>query len=183
MHESKIFLLTLFFFILILCIFLMGEIVLWWEKSGLSGSGANQNLALATIKIRDITFRVELADTPEKKIQGLSGKASLSENNGMLFLFEKADIYSFWMKDMRFPIDIIWIDENFKIVGIVKNINPNSFPQTFQPQTPIQYVLEVNAGFSDRNNIVTGDQVHFLFSSTEQDENFFVDLMFCGKIN
>ncbi len=104
---------------------------------------------------------VELANTPAKRIQGLSGRNALGQNEGMFFVFEKPDYYAFWMRDMNFKIDIIWIDENKKIVDIVKNATPESYPEKFSPQSPAQYVLEVNAGFADEHKINIGDLVKF----------------------
>ena len=117
---------------------------------------------LPTIKVNDVIINIELADTHEKRRQGLSGRVALPERNGMLFLFDKPDLYSFWMKDMQFPHDIIWIDKNYRIADITKNIPPDSFPQAFQPRKPVQYVLEVNAGFAEKNNITIADAVDFL---------------------
>jgi len=111
------------------------------------------------IAIKDIEVSVELADTEEKKSQGLSGRNSLPQNQGMLFVHESPALYSFWMKDMQFPIDIIWIDENNTVIDITKNVSPDTFPQSFQPLAPAQYVLEVNAGFADTNNVTIGDAV------------------------
>ena len=113
----------------------------------------------ATLEIRGKTVRVELADTPEKSRQGLSGHNPLGKGEGMLFIFTSPARYSFWMKDMRFPLDMIWIGEDWRIVDITKNALPESYPGHFQPLAPAQYVLEVSAGFSDANNIAIGDAV------------------------
>ena len=112
-----------------------------------------------TIGKKELT--VEIADNPEEQVQGLSDRESLRENNGMLFIFEQPIIAGFWMKDMKFSLDIIWIDENGMIIGIEKNVSPQSYPQIFSPPSPIKYVLEVNSGWSDRNNIKTGDLMSF----------------------
>jgi hypothetical protein len=111
------------------------------------------NQKLSIVKIDGVSINIEIADTPEKRTQGLSGRSWLAKNQGMFFVYDKPDFYSFWMKDMKFPIDIIWINENKKIIDISKNISPDSFPQTFKSQKQAQYVLEVNAGFSAQNNI------------------------------
>ena len=112
-----------------------------------------------SLKINSTYINVELANTAEERARGLSGRDSISKGDGMLFVFNKPAIPSFWMKNMNFSIDIIWIGENYIIVDITKNVLPNSFPQTFQPQTPAKYVLEVSAGFSDRQDIEIGDRV------------------------
>lgn len=115
--------------------------------------------SLTTVIINGLELNVEIADTPEKRAKGLSGREKLKENQGMLFIFEKAGIFSFWMKDMNFPIDIIWIDESLKIKEIDEKISPETFPKTFQPSEPILYVLEVNAGWSEKNEIKIGDKM------------------------
>ena len=79
----------------------------------------------------------------------------------MLFIFNSADNYGFWMKDMIFPIDIIWIGENKKIVYIEKNVLPESYPKNFSPNVKAMYVLEVLSGFSEKHNIKIGDEVFF----------------------
>lgn len=107
------------------------------------------------------TIQIERADTLATRIQGLSGRKSLAPDTGMLFIFEKSDIYGFWMPDMYFAIDIIWIDVQKKIVHIEKNVTPESYPKIFKPTTLAQYVLEVPAGFSDQNTIEVGDEVRF----------------------
>lgn len=103
---------------------------------------------------------VLVADTPNLWTRGLSFTKDLPEE-GMLFIFEKADSYSFWMKDMNYPIDIIWIDSNKKILKIDSNVSPNTFPQTFKPSAPILYVLETNALFAQNNKLQVGDILDF----------------------
>ncbi len=114
-----------------------------------------------TIFINDQEFRAEIADTDEKRVLGLSGRENLPEDSGLLFIFPTSDYYPFWMKDMNFPIDILWIDENWTIVDITENVQPESYPQTFRPQTPAKYVLEINAGLSKDLNIKRGDKIRF----------------------
>jgi uncharacterized membrane protein (UPF0127 family) len=104
---------------------------------------------------------VEIANNNKERRQGLSGRSSLPQNEGMLFVFEPNGKPTFWMKDMKFPIDIIWINEEGKIVGIQKNVQPESdTPDNdlarYNPPEPVKYVLEVNAGFADTNGIEEG---------------------------
>ncbi len=110
------------------------------------------------LEIRDTSLYVEIADTPEKRRQGLSGRSKMRDDQGMLFIFDNPASPGFWMKDMFFSIDMIWIDANGFVVGITKNIPPDSFPKTFEPPSPVLYVLEVNAGWADKNNISVGDK-------------------------
>ncbi|MDO8655120.1 MAG: DUF192 domain-containing protein [bacterium] len=110
------------------------------------------------IRIGNQELSVEIADTIAKQVRGLSGHQPLKENEGMLFMYENPRVLSFWMKDMRFPIDIIWIDEHKNIVGIASDISPDTFPQTFSSAVPVQYVLEVSAGWAEFHGVVAGDQ-------------------------
>lgn len=99
-----------------------------------------------------------VVDTTETRELGLSGRESMPADTGMLFVFEKPDLYEFWMKDMQFPIDIIWLDEKFKIVSIQSNVSPLTYPDTtFAPQENSLYVLETNALFAEQNNLKIGD--------------------------
>lgn len=136
-------------------------------RSGGLFSGQSAQLysvsAPATIDIRigQVKIIAETADTIWKKIKGLSGRDGLSENAGMLFPYNKPGFYAFWMRGMKFPIDIIWIGVDKKVVDITKNIPPESFPKTFASKKPAQYVLELPAGFTDKNGIRIGDGAMF----------------------
>lgn len=114
------------------------------------------------IKIAGTKIKIELALTPEMQEKGLSGITGIKEDEGMLFVFNKPSKYYFWMKNMNFPIDIIWIDKNMRVVYIEKNVKPDTYPQTFGPDKDSQYVLEVNAMFSEKNNLKENDNVIFL---------------------
>lgn len=117
-----------------------------------------------TVKIRDREITVEIADTNSERQTGLSGKTSLGENDGMLFVFDKQNIMpSFWMKDMNFAIDIIWINDG-KIEQIDKDAKPEPGKsdkdlKIYTPEKPIDYVLEVNSGFSEKHSFKVGDKV------------------------
>ena len=107
------------------------------------------------------TFNVEVVDTPALLQKGLSGHSPLSPNQGMLFVFQKQGKYGFWMKDMTFPIDIIWIDANYKIIHIEKSVSPISYPKVFYPDSPALYVLEISSGQSESGSFHVGDSVEF----------------------
>jgi hypothetical protein len=113
----------------------------------------------ATVKIGDVSLSVELARTAEEKVKGLSGRNALPENQGMLFVFDKPDFYSFWMKDMHFPIDIIWLNVEGRVIDLTLNASPDSFPKIFQPQIPAHYVLEVNAGSVQKYRVQLKDEI------------------------
>ncbi len=104
-------------------------------------------------------FNVILAETPQKREKGLSGKETLMENEGMLFIFEQEGLYPFWMKDMNFPIDIIWMNEQGVVVYVEKDLQTDSYPQTFVSTDPALYVLEVSSGMVIKNNIEVGKKI------------------------
>ncbi len=122
----------------------------------------------AKIKIADNEVTVQIAKLPEEKSRGLSGKTKLKEYEGMIFVFPTKTYPSFWMKDMNFPIDIIWISDDV-IVHIDQNV-PNPTPKQsdaslplYKPPKPIDYVLEVNAGFTQKYGVKIGDIVEINF--------------------
>lgn len=121
----------------------------------------NKPLRQGLVTIGGKTIKVEVAQNIEEKEKGLSGRAGLPEGTGMLFVFPKPDDYGFWMKNMNFPIDIIWIGRDFKIVDISTEISPSTFPKTFLPKEPAQFVLEVNSGWAEQNKVAVGDRVEF----------------------
>lgn len=115
-----------------------------------------------SVSIKNKTFYVDVAKTDNEKGEGLSIYDKLPKEKGMLFLFEKEDYYSFWMKDMKFPIDIIYINKD-RIVEIYENIpSPKSLnekPQVVKPGKKAAYVLEINAGLSEKYGFKMGDKV------------------------
>ncbi len=119
-----------------------------------------------SIKIGDTKVTVEVVNTNESRSKGLSGRKSLCNNCGMLFDFGYENhTTSFWMKDMLIPIDIIWINDG-KVVGIEKNAQPEPDKSDkelakYSPPSPIDYVLEVNSGFSDKQLVEVGQSVKF----------------------
>lgn len=111
--------------------------------------------------INNQTFNLEIADEDKEKQIGLSGRKSLPQNKGLLFIFNKSDYYSFWMKNMLFPIDLIFINED-KVVSVYENLKPPSSEDNLsiiQPEEPANMVLEINSGLSKKYNIKKGDIV------------------------
>jgi len=115
------------------------------------------------VKIAGVTLDVNLATTKDSQEQGLSGRSELKENEGMLFIFSVPAQYSFWMKDMKFNIDMIWIGEDMHVVYIKNNAAPGSYPETYTPNKNAKYVLEVVPGFAQKNNLKVGDTVNFIY--------------------
>ena len=107
---------------------------------------------------------IGIADTQEKSYLGLSFRESICSNCGMLFPFNGKNEHTFVMRDMMFPLDIIWIDDD-EIIKIDKNLPPegHDFEKFYKSESPVNYVLEVNANFCDKNNIKVGDKLVYNF--------------------
>ncbi|MFH0819559.1 MAG: DUF192 domain-containing protein [bacterium] len=121
----------------------------------------NQKSFSKCVEINKKIIKVELANTIFKRAKGLSGRPSLAQDEGMLFIFSDYAQHPFWMKEMNFSLDIIWLRDK-EIVDISQNISPETFPQSFAPKVPVNYVLEVKADFSKENNIKIGQMVSYL---------------------
>ena len=108
-------------------------------------------------------FNVELATTQEERARGLMYRDHLAENEGMLFIFPKNSFSSIWMKNTLIPLDVIWMDEQHRIISINKNMQPcgQGDCPSVNPGIPAQYVLEVNAGTADAINLSAGDIMEF----------------------
>ena len=106
----------------------------------------------------------EIPVTGELMSKGLSVRNQLRENESMLFVFEEPSRHAFWVKDMKFPIDIIWLDSNGKIVHMEENLMPCPLVlicPSYAPDADSQYVLETTAGFAQRHNISLGTNIKF----------------------
>ena len=117
---------------------------------------------VGTIVVNETPFSVEIAVTEDEKANGLSGRESLPDNSGMWFAFDEPGLHKFWMQGMEFPLDFIFIDEDMKVVCVFPNASPDStalIPPNSDCPTPYMYVLEVNAGKAEQNNIKAGDLV------------------------
>lgn len=127
----------------------------------------SRNLNFSDIKkvvIKDRVFDVRVSDDDAERSLGLGNTVSMLPNQGMLFVFEKSSRYFFWMKDMLFSLDMIWIDENMKIVHIERGVDPETFPKTFGPKDKTsRFVLEVLSGVSESLDLEIGDKVQFKY--------------------
>lgn len=120
------------------------------------------------VRAEDLIFPVELADTPDKRIRGLSGRASMGAGTGMLFVFEKPERFRFWMREMEITLDIVWIGSNCEVVDVSENV-PFPDPETplndlprYSPESRAKFVLEINGGEAAELGLGIGDQVEFL---------------------
>ncbi len=134
-------------------IFAIGVFSLWYYT---------RHPLVTTVTVRNTSFAVDVAVTRKEKEVGLGFRDSLAPDRGMLFVYDHKEVFPFWMKNMRFPIDIIWIDDR-TIVDISKNVPVSDKPvgelPIYHPIVPVDKVLEVNAGVTDTYNIAIGDKV------------------------
>ncbi|MDB5237801.1 MAG: hypothetical protein JWM46_71 [Candidatus Kaiserbacteria bacterium] len=115
--------------------------------------------SMPTVTIKGNTIRVSTAVTQAEHAQGLSGRTGLAADEGMLFVFTEPGDYAFWMKDMLFSIDIVWIDAAGKIIYIAPSVSPDSYPTAFDPHMNAKYVIELPAGYMTAHNTAVGDIV------------------------
>ena len=107
-----------------------------------------------------VTIDIEIADTPEKRSQGMMYRNALGERQGMLFVFPKEEYQSFWMKNTAVPLDMIFVSARNEVVTIHENTTPYS-PQSYTSTKPAQFVVEVNAGFVQKYGIAAGDRIRW----------------------
>lgn len=121
-----------------------------------------------TIKIDDIPLEVQVADTEPRRIRGLMFQNELPYNQGMLFVFDTSGIYSIWMLNMKFPLDMIWFDNDGKIIHMEKDVQPCKTAlelmacQSFVPTGNSLYILEVTSGFIDKFNITLDSKLSII---------------------
>ena len=121
---------------------------------------AQPKVTVSTKAGREVTFQVEVADTPAKRAMGLQYRKELGADRGMIFLFPAESPQTFWMKNTPIPLDMIFIDRQHRIVGIIEQTVPFSLDAR-SVGIPSQFVLEINGGMAKRQGIQTGDRVRF----------------------
>ena len=134
-----------------------------------SSAGAPTIPQKAAVLIGAHSFDAEIADTLTTRNKGLSGRPSLPPNSAMLFVFGIPGAYGFWMKDMRFPIDIVWMRKG-KIIGFAENVQPEPGKnilrlQSYYPPSAVDRVLEINAGLVKQHGFTVGDAVRIVFGA------------------
>jgi uncharacterized membrane protein (UPF0127 family) len=128
------------------------------------GGGARERIE---VRIGRLAVTAELARTPEERTRGLSGRSALPEGAGMLFVFPNEQQPTFWMKDMRFPLDFVWISADKHVVAVTEQVpppapgTPDSVLPLYSPTGPVLYTLEVNGGLVAQLGVHAGDPVAF----------------------
>ncbi|HIH17967.1 MAG TPA: DUF192 domain-containing protein [Nanoarchaeota archaeon] len=120
----------------------------------------SQNTRTITLGKGDKELKVEIADEPYEHARGLMFRESMKDDEGMLFIFSDSEYRTFWMKNTLIPLDIIFIDGDSQIVDITTMQPCEKEPcETYTSSGPAKYVLEVNAGFAEKNGLKAGDSV------------------------
>lgn len=124
--------------------------------------GCQQNLEKQQICFQENCFSVEIAKTQAEQEQGLMNRASLKENEGMLFSYADEAERIIWMKNMQFAIDIVWLNKDYQVIYLEKNVQPctESFCALYKANQPAHYVLELPAGTVDKINLQIGDSLN-----------------------
>jgi len=142
---------SLIFLILIFIIFLISIYII-----------SNQQNKNSQVCFEENCFEVEIVKTQAEKAKGLMFRKSLEEDKGMLFVFDKEGIYSFWMKNTLIPLDIIWINSNKEVVYIEHNAQPcEEICGSLSPSKNSKYVLEINGGIAERLNMNIESKLEF----------------------
>lgn len=111
------------------------------------------------ILLGGVDFDLYIADTSIARQRGLSGTRPLTHTQGLLFVFQVDDLHGFWMKDMLYAIDMVWLDAHGRVVSIHTDIAPSTYPTVFYPDADSRYVLELMAGGAQHLNIEVGDSI------------------------
>ena len=106
-------------------------------------------------------IKAEVVETVAEQEKGLSGRPCIEPDRGMLFVHQKPGRYPIWMKDMKFPIDIVWINRDRQIIGYDFNVEPSTYPDSFVSEKPAQYILELQANRAKNLDIKLGTPVNF----------------------
>ncbi|MFC1711343.1 DUF192 domain-containing protein [Patescibacteria group bacterium] len=146
-------------YLILLIVFLIGILSIIAFKALSTKEQLQQSKNM--LQVGKCKFNIETAKTAEEKKQGLSGRQSLDQYTGIMFYYDQPKIYSFWMKDMNFPLDFVWINEN-TIVDLSENIPPptnsNNIPRA-SSRKPVNKVLEINAGMIKNCEINIGSEI------------------------
>jgi uncharacterized membrane protein (UPF0127 family) len=123
-------------------------------------SAAANSLATLVVETErgPVNFSVEIADTPDKRALGLMHRKNMPTDEGMLFIYDREQVVQFWMRNTHIPLDLIFYADD----GIVKYIHRDAVPFSLQaigPEQPVRFVLEINAGLSDKLAIKVGDKI------------------------
>lgn len=115
----------------------------------------------SAVELNGQKITAEIAASLEARATGLSKYKTLDDGRGMLFVYDQPQKQCFWMKDMKFAIDILWIGSDKQILHIEENVQPSTYPKQFCPDVPAKYALEVNSGLVNRTGVRVGQKLSF----------------------
>lgn len=126
-----------------------------------TGTSPLTSAAAGTVVIGKKVFVASISADPTSRSNGLSGTEPLAANAVMLFAFPAASNWGFWMKDMNYPLDIIWLDASGTVVYLEKDLATSTYPEVFAPSatTPALYVIEADAGTAAANKVKVGSTI------------------------
>jgi uncharacterized membrane protein (UPF0127 family) len=140
--------------VIVVLAIIVGGTILWWQMN------AEQSL----LRLDGHSYHFTVMRTDAELQKGLSGTPSLPAGQAMVFAFANDGPQVMWMKDMKYPIDMIWLNDDKQVVHTVKNIQPSTYnsadptkSQKFQSDTPAHYVIELPSGTIDSTGIKNGD--------------------------
>lgn len=143
----------------LLLFFIIGIVLFVTRSKTFACEGGETYRQETIVKTGVKNFKAEVLTTPEEREKGLSGRACLPRDGAVVFEHEKDDIHGYWMKDMKFPLDIIWLDKDKKVITIAEALSAETYPKIFTPTSQARYVIEVNARHAEEFGIDVGDQL------------------------
>lgn len=159
--KPKLFVLLLLGICAVLCGVGVAYVMLH-QKPAASSAAPGLQYAVKEVKLNGIPYSLQVADTGPKQELGLGRRTNLGPREGMLFTYaQPSDDLCFWMKDMRFSLDIIWLDSSKRVVYVEPSLSPATYPKTYCPGTATQYVIEINAGRAHDLHLIPGTQLAF----------------------
>jgi uncharacterized membrane protein (UPF0127 family) len=166
-NRNRIIIVSFLIFVVGVCYIVYGTVAYSLSKLDVYTYGNDSSIDGADLRRTNVIcgddnkFKTYVAIDAIDQEKGLSVFNKIKSNEAMLFVFDNPQRYSFWMKDMKFSIDILWLDQNKKIVDIKKDVSVYSYPSKFTPISDSLYVLEFNTGIADKLNIKIGDICNF----------------------
>ena len=148
---------------LVILVVALAALILWWRTApGSDDIWSSSSYETQQLRIGDQTISLQVADTGPKQQLGLGNRTDIPPDRGMLFPYVSAsEDRCFWMQDMNFPIDMIWLDSDRKVVHIEAEVSPDTYPKLFCPDAPAQYVVELHPGSTKRLGLREGSQLDF----------------------
>lgn len=120
-----------------------------------------QTICLNKKDSKKCDYRLVVADSEKKRVLGLSDRASIKLDKGMIFIFDYPSENCLWMKDMKFSLDMLWLNENKEIINIKKEVSPATYPKAFCAAKPAKYAIELSSGSAQQSKYIPGDVLNF----------------------